>query len=232
MSILDQNLLTLENSASALDATGSAVGSALVEDVLRGSRVEGVGSSVRLRVYGESMLPTLWPGDVVEIKSCSLADVRPGEIVLARHEGRLFLHRLVAATADGFVLRGDSMPGPDPRFPSDALLGRLSCVVDGRRRVSTSRWPRSMMTRALGIVFCHCGPARRLALRIHPLWKRSLKNCPPPRSLTAAAKAVSESRPDLAAVNRSTPARQSRAFWGPRRCATQTQEHSIEVGRL
>jgi|SRR5208337_226110 len=163
MSVLDQNLLTLDNSASAPDATG-AVRSALVADVLRGSgllfgsALEG-GRSVRLRVHGESMLPTLWPGDVVEITSCSLADVRPGEIVLARHGGRLFLHRLVAATAEGFVLRGDSMPGADPPFPSDALLGRLRGMVDGRSR--------SVLSRALGTVFCHCGPARRLALQLH-----------------------------------------------------------------
>jgi hypothetical protein len=241
MSVLDQNFLTLENSASALDATGGAVGSALVEDVLRGSRVDGVGSSVRLRVYGESMLPTLWPGDVVEITSCSLADVRPGEIVLARHEGRLFLHRLGVATADGFVLRGDSMPGPDPRFPSDALLGRLSCVVDGRRRFSLSR---SVLSRALGTVFCHCGPARRLALRLHQRRNRLLNDCAPPRSLTSAAEAVIESRPDIAAVNRcatqtqrcATQAqKQSRVFHQAARALTgeiQNPERGIEVGRL
>ena len=49
------------------------------------------------QVHGESMLPALWPGDVVEIESCSLEDIRPGEIVLAQRDGRLFLHRFVAA---------------------------------------------------------------------------------------------------------------------------------------
>jgi len=169
MSVLDQNLLTLENS-SARDSSWSAVRSALVADVLRrsglsfGSVLEGLRPSVCLRVYGESMLPTLWPGDVVEITSCSLADVRPGEIVLALKDGRLFLHRLVASAPDGFVLRGDSMPGPDPWFPSGALLGRLIHAAGGRRSFS---WSRSMLSRALGTVFCHCGPARRLALQLH-----------------------------------------------------------------
>ena len=37
---------------------------------------------LRLQLRGESMLPTLWPGDVVEIASCSVDDVHPGEIVL------------------------------------------------------------------------------------------------------------------------------------------------------
>jgi Peptidase S24-like len=176
MPVFNQNLLTLENS-SASATPESAVRSALVADVLRRSALlfgrvldgecSSVHSFVRLRVYGESMLPTLWPGDVVEVTSCSLANVRPGEIVLARHDGRLFLHRMVAATPDGFVLRGDSMPRPDPRFPSDALLGRLTRVIGGRRRFSSSRRSRSALSRALGTVFCHCGPARRLALQLH-----------------------------------------------------------------
>ena len=110
----------LEDATSALRSSCSAAGSALVADVLRR------GGRLRLQVRGESMLPTLWPGDVVEIASCSLDDVRPGEIVLARRDGRLFLHRLAApCTPNGFLLRGDSMPGPDPRFPPEALLGRL-----------------------------------------------------------------------------------------------------------
>jgi hypothetical protein len=101
----------------------SAERSALLTDVLRcGDRS---GQRVRLRVHGESMLPTLWPGDVVEIVSCSLDDVRPGQILLAQREGRLYLHRLIACAPNGFVLRGDSLPGPDPQFTSKALLGRL-----------------------------------------------------------------------------------------------------------
>ena len=81
------------------------------------------------------MLPALWPGDVVEIASCSLEDLRLGEIVLAQREGRLFLHRLVGrftdpGTLNGFLLRGDSMPGLDPQFPIEALLGRLVQKVD------------------------------------------------------------------------------------------------------
>ena len=117
MSPLEKNFLTLPDT---MRSSWSAEGSALVAESLRAS-----GCS-RLRVRGESMLPALWPGDVVEIASCSPEDVRPGEIVLALRDGRLFLHRLLApCKPSGFLLRGDSMPGPDPRFPPGAMLGRL-----------------------------------------------------------------------------------------------------------
>ncbi len=161
----------LEAATSAADSSWSAVRSALLADTLRGSG--SLHRVVRLRVHGESMLPALWPGDVVGVESCSLEDVRPGEIVLARRDGRLFLHRLVRhrflapGTPDGFLLRGDSVPGPDPLYPPDALLGRLvSRRGPGARRLG-AKW-----SRALGILLCRCGVARRLALKLHSLRQR------------------------------------------------------------
>lgn len=129
----------------------------------------------RLRVHGESMLPALWPGDVVEIASCSPEDVRPGEIVLALRDGRLFLHRFVGRFNDhrkptGFLLCGDSMPGPDPQFPPGAMLGRLVRRVGEERGVAAvtqRRWFALKCSRALGMLLCHCALARRLALKLH-----------------------------------------------------------------
>jgi hypothetical protein len=179
----------LESTTIAVRTSWSAVRSALVAEVLR--------RSGRLRVHGEirgeSMLPTLWPGDVVEIESCSLEDVRPGEIVLARRDDRLVLHRLVApCTPNGFLLRGDSVPGPDPLFPSEALLGRLVRSADEGRGVSAPalrpgfgvKW-----SRAVGMLLCHCGVARRLALKLHRRRKasaRESRNPEPIAELTSA----------------------------------------------
>jgi hypothetical protein len=153
MPVLDKNLLTQQKTTSAPNSCWSAQRSALAADALRHS------GRLRLRVHGESMLPSLWPGDMVEIASCSLQDVQPGEIVLALREGRLFLHRLVATKPEGFVLRGDSMPGPDAQFPGEALLGRLAPDAQKERR-------NSALSRPLGLLFCHCGMARRLALKL------------------------------------------------------------------
>jgi hypothetical protein len=158
MQFIAKNLLTLELDGTPNDSSpgGEAERVLLSAEIAAESlRVSG---RLRLRVRGESMLPTLWPGDVVEIASCSEADVRPGEIVLALRDGRFFLHRLIArSAADGFLLRGDSMPEDDPEFSIGALIGRLvSC-------------PRAALpwVRVVGRILCYCGPARRLALRVH-----------------------------------------------------------------
>jgi hypothetical protein len=177
------------NTTTATPSDWTAVRSALVADVLRKNATSP--QLVRLCVYGESMLPALWPGDFVEIESCSLEDVGPGEIVLALREGRLFLHRLLTpCTFDGFTLRGDSLPRPDPQFPREALLGRQVRRNQVRRNevrrahragsVTTSAMPlgiRPTLSRAIGLLLCHCRPARRIALKLHSLrraWEREI----------------------------------------------------------
>jgi hypothetical protein len=119
---------------------------------------------LRLKVHGESMLPTLWPRAIVEIASCSVADAKPGEILLAMRGGRLFLHRFLRREEDGFVLRGDSMPGADPLFSNDALLGKL---VSGSVAPLWRFFPARIAYRAIGFLLCYCGPMRRAVLHLH-----------------------------------------------------------------
>lgn len=123
---------------------------------------------LRLRVQGESMLPALWPGDIVQVASCSIADVEPGDIVLAMRDNRFFLHRFTAlCSGNALLLRGDSMPGHDPLLPSEALLGRLVEVVKPRFALATRRGLGAKLSRAFGLLLCHFRTARRLALKLH-----------------------------------------------------------------
>jgi hypothetical protein len=137
--------------------------SALAAEVLRRS------GWLRLQVHGESMLPTIWPRAILEIASCGVEDVKTGEIVLAMREGRLFLHRFVGRVEDGFVLRGDSMPGNDAIFQDEALIGKLA---NGREASRYSTFPSVAICRAIGQVFCYCGPLRRGALNLRQRWKK------------------------------------------------------------
>jgi hypothetical protein len=196
MQLHEKSFLTLEETTNDTRSRWSAVRSALVADVLRSRRFgDARVLDNRVRVYGqiqgESMLPTVWPGDVVEIESCSPEDVQPGEIVLAQRDDRLVLHRLVTpCTPNGFLLRGDSVAGLDPFYPPEALLGRLVQSTRIRRKTSVStlrRWSSQIWcsqiwgrqtwfsrawfsvkwARAVGLLLCHCRVARRLALGLH-----------------------------------------------------------------
>jgi hypothetical protein len=159
MSVFAKNFLTLDGTAGVTHPSWSAERTAFAADVLRRS------GHLHLRVQGESMLPTLWPGDVVGVSSCTLEEIRPGEIVLALRDSRFFLHRYISTCKlGGFLLRGDSMPGTDPRFPREALLGRLTC----RSNATFAHVAFDVMwSRAVGMLLCHCGVIRRVALKLH-----------------------------------------------------------------
>lgn len=179
MQFLEEEFVRLFNAPSGPPGTGEAERSALAADSLRDS------GRLRLQVRGESMLPILWPGDVVEIVSCPVEDVQQGEIVLALRAGRFFLHRFLACVQpDSFLMRGDSMPRPDPQFPNEALLGRLVSRAGQGQGQDQSRGqiedqeragpvlPLRPWSRAIGQLLCHCGPARRLALKLHDRRRR------------------------------------------------------------
>jgi hypothetical protein len=156
MQLFAKDLLILDPAPNGTHDNREAERALLVADSLRAS------GRLRLRVRGESMLPNLWPGEVVEIASCSAENVSPGEIVLALRDGRFYLHRFVGRfPSGGFLLRGDSMPAVDPEFSSDGLLGRLG------RQVPLGVW-----SRAVGRLLCYCQPARSLALKIHAVGQR------------------------------------------------------------
>jgi nickel-type superoxide dismutase maturation protease len=92
------------------------------------------------RVVGDSMRPTLSPGDVVLIAPSQAATEPPtaGDVLLCRHpyqQGVRILKRLERVTeSGGYFLLGDNPPeSTDSRsfgpLGHDKLIGRVSAVV-------------------------------------------------------------------------------------------------------
>src|SRR5438876_10513421 len=73
---------------------------------------------VCLRVTGSSMLPSVWPGDILTICRTDVTGVLEGEIVLFAREGRLLAHRVLCKLESGdeplLITRGDSLSEADP----------------------------------------------------------------------------------------------------------------------
>ncbi len=95
----------------------------VIEDVL------DTGASARFRASGDSMLPTIRPGDLLEVERVNPAAIRRGDVVLARLSRGLTAHRIVRIFAKGeaihFVMRGDNTPEDDEPFDASALIGRV-----------------------------------------------------------------------------------------------------------
>jgi len=139
--------------ASATSATGSSWSTeraSLVAEALRGAHTgRSTMQTLRMRVYGESMLPALWPGDIVEIAPCSPRDPRQGEIVLA-FATAVFSYTVLSprlTPADSFCA---AIPCPLPtlvfrssvcladwfagRPQSKAILGQIKLFAQAYRR--------------------------------------------------------------------------------------------------
>ena len=100
----------------------------------------------RLAVTGTSMLPTIWPGDVVEVRRESVAEI--SAVVLCARAGGFLAHRVVGKVLgpSGTVLitRGDALPTPDAPIAPGELLGRVTAILRGGRRIEPrlTRWGR------------------------------------------------------------------------------------------
>jgi len=101
--------------------------------------------SAKLKVTGLSMLPAIWPGDVLTVSRISPKLLEPGLIVLCRRNGKLTAHRVVQVAHDHFLTRGDCVPSFDPPVPFSALVGAVTEVRRNGRaaNLQPSPWQRT-----------------------------------------------------------------------------------------
>lgn len=94
--------------------------------------------AARLAVTGTSMLPAIWPGDVLEVRRQGVGDAQRGDVVLFLRDGRLVAHRVVERLdregGNLLVTRGDRQRATDPPISNEELMGRVTKVLRGNRR--------------------------------------------------------------------------------------------------
>lgn len=136
----------------------------LAAEMLRGR------GTVHLKAWGTSMLPSVWPGDLLTIQGAADDEVVPGDIVLVRRNNRFLVHRLIemrpSQDCDSLITRGDAMPDNDPPAAVSELLGRVAGIRRGDRSFVPSRRV-SLLDSALARALCRWGRFRSLTLRIH-----------------------------------------------------------------
>jgi signal peptidase I len=126
--------------------------------------------SVRLELKGTSMLPSLWPGDLLTIECVAHDEIAPGDMVLVMRDNRFFVHRLIERREDqncvSWITRGDAVPQNDPPVTASELLGQVVGVRRGNRSFVPSQ-RLSLSQSALAWMLCRLDHFRGLALRIH-----------------------------------------------------------------
>lgn len=133
----------------------------LVTELLR------TAGNVQLAAFGYSMLPTLWPGDLLNVQARTFVQVDAEEVVLYARDDRFFIHRVLQKTdmeAERFLItRGDALPGPDAPVQPHEILGSVITVRRKGRDVPVPG--RSACRRGLGLLLTASVRLRSLALR-------------------------------------------------------------------
>ena len=121
------------------EANLHSAGCDLVADVVYAT------GSAKLKVNGLSMLPAIWPGDVLTISRISPKLLEPDQIVLYRRNGKLTAHRVVEVAHDHFLTRGDCVPSLDPPVTFSAMVGQVIGVCRNGHAVKfqPSPWQRT-----------------------------------------------------------------------------------------
>lgn len=141
------------------------------------AEVVGVFGSVRLRVSGTSMAPTLCPGELVGVEKTRMTEILPGEIVVFARDGRLIVHRVVTKIQSRgesyLVTRGDRVRKSDSPVSGSEFVGRVTNIERGRSGAFTSsRLNLASRVFSLLLSFSDCGTYLylRLASYCHRLF--------------------------------------------------------------
>jgi len=144
--------------------------------------VASLAGEVRLKVWGSSMLPAIWPGDVVTARRSDIGDLKPGDLVLYRRDAGLVVHRIKRISSDFLITRGDSVPSDDPPVRMPEVLGRVVAIERRDRPVSINQ---SCWQRGVALLLRRSDLCLRLLLGVRARlcrWKGlELPVCPYPR---------------------------------------------------
>lgn len=97
---------------------------------------------LRVAVTGQSMIPTLAPGEWLLVRRN--VPPRPGAVVVVAVDGRRVVKRLTRITADGYWVEGDNAAvSTDSRtygaVPRDAILGEVRWRIRPLRQAGRVR---------------------------------------------------------------------------------------------
>jgi len=99
----------------------------------------------KLAVTGTSMLPTIRPGDILEVHRQGLETIVPGHVVLFMRNGGFAAHRVLeriqGLQRSLLITRGDALRVPDPPVSPEELLGRVTAVLRGERHLDPHLTP-------------------------------------------------------------------------------------------
>jgi hypothetical protein len=109
------------------------------------------------------MMPTIWPGDILTVRRCSLADLKLEQIALYQRGNALVAHRVTDIRSGYLTTRGDSSLLDDSPVRESEIVGLVVSIDRRGRSVNPGL---SFWVRAGSFILRHSDFALRLAVRL------------------------------------------------------------------
>jgi len=93
---------------------------------------------LRLAALGCSMVPVIFPGDVLTIRRLNSGEIQRGDVILYERDSRFFVHRVVGehrGEPTGWITRGDALHTHDAPVAEHELLGKVVEIERGKKRL-------------------------------------------------------------------------------------------------
>lgn len=144
----------------------------LAEQVLRSF------GSLRLQVTGFSMIPSVWPGDVLLVRRQHIREMFPGDIALFIRNDKFTAHRVVCRMGDQeithLITRGDALQAQDSAITPAELLGKVHFIHRAGQWIAPSTRP-SLGARLMGALVAHSGRVGTVLVRLDAM-RRHLRS--------------------------------------------------------
>src|SRR5215469_12459509 len=100
---------------------------------------------VRLKVRGSSMLPAIWPGEILLVRRQDLSALRVGQVVLYSRCGAMVAHRIVQRAGERLWTKGDSLLYVDLPVCASDIIGQVMSIVRNGEQIDPqqSGWQRA-----------------------------------------------------------------------------------------
>ena len=97
------------------------------------------GKKIRFSARGTSMSPFIKDGDLITVSPQKERRLKKGDIVAfydPGHNHKLYVHRIIDIKKDRYQIKGDNLLTPDGFFSLDKILGFISEVLRGGKKIS------------------------------------------------------------------------------------------------
>ena len=104
-------------------------------ELLQATLAKGV--PFRFRAGGSSMHPFIKDGDLITVSPLGADSPGLGDVVafVQRESEKLVVHRMIGSKVNSYFMKGDDTTGGDSPVPTANLLGLVTRVERGRKRV-------------------------------------------------------------------------------------------------